>query len=73
MNIKLYSTHCGHCQTIALLLKKKNLSYEEIYVDPTKPEEVQIIANLGLNSAPALVVDGKVMDYRTAFDWLRGQ
>lgn len=73
MNIKLYSTHCGHCQTIALLLKKKNLSYEEVYIDPTKPEEVKIIADMGLRSAPALVVDGKVMDFVTAGNWLRGQ
>ena len=30
MNIKLYSTHCAHCQGIAMMLKSKKLSYEEI-------------------------------------------
>ena len=71
-NIKLYSTHCGHCQGIAMMLKKKDLPYEEIYLDPTDPKQVQKIADLGFRSAPVLVVDDKVMGYEEAGNWIRG-
>lgn len=73
MKVVLYSTHCGHCKALAMLLSKKNIAYEEVYVDPDKPEEVQKIKDLGLLSAPALVVDGKVMAYPAAVNWVKEQ
>ena len=71
--IVFYSTHCPHCRAVEIMLKKKNIQYEEIYIDPNKPEEVQVMLDLGLQSAPGLVVNGQVMDYNQALSWIRGQ
>ena len=71
--IVLYSTHCAHCRTVELMLKKKNISYEEVYINPEDPEQIKIMTDLGLTGAPGLVVDGQVMDYQTAMRWVREQ
>ena len=71
--IVFYSTHCAHCRAVELMLKKKNIQYKEIYINPEKPEEVQVMLDMGLQSAPGLVVDGEVMDYNQALNWIRRQ
>ena len=72
-DIKLYSTHCARCNTIALLLKKKNIAYEEVYVNPDNPEELKIITNMGLNTAPVLVIGDEIMSYEKAGRWIKEQ
>lgn len=71
--VVLYSTHCSHCKAVAMLLDKKHIEYEEHYIDPSKPEEVQIMLDMGLKSAPGLVVGEKVMSYTEAIQWIREQ
>ena len=73
MDIKLYSTHCPHCRTVAMMLDKKNISYEEIYIDPSKPEAVKIMVDMGLRGAPGLVVGDKVMEFTEALRWIKEQ
>ena len=72
-DIKLYSTHCPHCRAVELMLKKKNIKYTEVYIDPNDPGAVKQMTDMGLNTAPGLVVNGKVMDYTQALSWIRGQ
>ena len=68
--IVLYSTHCNQCKVIGLMLKKKNIEYEEVYVDPENP---QVIKDLGFHTAPILVVDGTPMPYDNARNWIKEQ
>ena len=72
-DIKLYSTHCARCRVVTLMLNKKNIKYEEVYVNPDKPEEIQVMLDMGLKSAPGLVVNGKVMDFNEAVSWIKEQ
>lgn len=71
--IILYSTHCSHCKVVTMMLQKKNIQYEEVYINPDKPEEVQIMLDMGLKSAPGLVVNGKVMNFTEAVNWIKEQ
>lgn len=61
-----FSTHCPKCSALEMLLKKKNIEYKE-------NNNVQEMLSLGLQSAPGLMVDGKVMSYPEALKWVREQ
>lgn len=70
--VKFYTTHCAICRGLELQLKKKNIQYEEVYINPENPEEVQIMLDLGLRG-PGIEVDGRVMNAKEASDWIKGQ
>ena len=61
-----FSTHCPKCKALEMLLKKKNIEYEE-------HNDVQEMLKLGLQSAPGLMVDGKVMNFPEAMSWIKEQ
>ena len=63
MDIKLYSTHCPKCIVLEKKLQQKNISFEEI-------NDVEIMAKKGFMQAPMLEVDGEVMDFKQANDWI---
>ena len=69
-NIVLYSTHCNQCKVVELMLKKKNIKYEEVYVDPEDPKA---ILDMGFHTAPILVVNGNAMSYEDARKWIKEQ
>ena len=69
--IILYSTHCSRCKGLELALKKNNIQYEEVYIDPNKPEEVKIMIDMGLQSAPGLVVNGEIKDFNQVMKWIK--
>lgn len=71
--IILYTTHCVRCKGLELMLKKKNINYEERYINPDKPEEVQIMLDMGFKNAPGLVVSGEIKDFASAMAWVREQ
>ena len=62
----LYSTHCPRCKVLELKLKQKNIAYEEV-------NDVEEMTAKGFKEAPKLEVDGAVMDFKQAVDWLKGQ
>ena len=62
----LWSTHCPRCKVLELKLKQKNIEFEE----NTSVEEMTA---KGFKEAPKLEVDGAVMDFKQAVDWLKGQ
>lgn len=66
MEIIFYSTHCPRCKVIESKLAKKGIKYEE-------RNDVQEMLALGLKSAPALSVDGELMDFKAANDWINAQ
>lgn len=61
-----FSTHCPKCKALEMLLKKKNIEYEE-------HNDVQEMLKLGLQSAPGLMVNGKVMNFPDAMSWIKEQ
>ena len=66
MNIVLYSTHCPNCIVLEKKLKQKNIEFLEV-------NDIKIMEEKGFMSAPMLEVDGTVMSYRTAIQWINNQ
>ena len=62
----LWSTHCPRCNVLELKLKQKNINYEE-------NNSVEEMTAKGFKEAPKLEVDGVVMDFKQAVDWIKEQ
>lgn len=62
----LYSTGCPKCN----VLKRK---LDESCVKYTTEHNVDKMISLGISSAPALGVDGSILDFKQAVDWLRNR
>ena len=62
----LWSTHCPRCKVLEVKLKQKNIEFEE----NTNVEEMTA---KGFKEAPKLEIDGAVMDFKEAVEWLKGQ
>ena len=63
MSITLYTTHCPRCIVLESKLKQKNIKYNSC-------EDIDVMTEKGFMQAPILEVDGKVMDFKTANDWI---
>lgn len=63
MNIILYTTHCPRCVVLESKLKQKDIEY-------TSCEDINIMSEKGFMQAPMLEVDNKVMDFKTANNWI---
>lgn len=66
MNVVLYSTHCPRCNVLEKKLKQKNIDFEEV-------NDIKIMKNKGIFSVPILEVDGSMMDFSTANQWVNMQ
>lgn len=65
MRIVLYSTNCPRCQVLKRKLEEKRIDFElETGVDK--------MLSLGIEIAPALQVDGKLMNFGEAVRWING-
>ena len=63
MQVTLYSTGCPKCKVLKRKLDSKNINYDTI-------SDVNIIISKGINTVPVLEVDGNIMDFKTAVDWI---
>ena len=63
MNIIFYSTHCPKCNILKKKLDAKNLSYEEV-------TDVKVMMTKGFMQAPMLEVNGEIMDFSKANEWI---
>ena len=61
-----WSTHCPRCKVLELKLKQKGIEFEE-------NNSVEEMTAKGFKEAPKLEVDGVVMDFKQAVDWLKEQ
>ena len=61
-----HSSHCPRCLVLEKKLKEKGIQYEE-------NNDVQVMLNKGLEMAPALEIDGKMLDYKEAVAWIKEQ
>ena len=63
MEIILYTTHCPKCKVLEAKLNLKDIPYEEC-------TDVDKMQSLGMMSAPTLSVDGKLLQFKEAVDWI---
>lgn len=64
--IIFHSSHCPRCKVLETKLKQKEIEYEE-------NNDIQVMLSKGLEMAPALEVDGKMMDFKEAVNWINGR
>lgn len=61
--IIFHSSHCPRCKVLEAKLKQKGIQYEE-------NNNVDVMIAKGLTMAPALEVDGKMLDFTEANKWI---
>lgn len=66
MCIVIYSTGCPKCKVLELKLKQKNIQYKEV-------TDVEEITKLGIFSVPQLSINGEVLDFGKAINWVNMQ
>lgn len=66
MKLILYSTNCPKCRVLKKKLSDKRLSFEENYF-------VDEMEKLGITEVPVLSIDGELLDFKTAVDWVNQQ
>jgi len=63
MNIILYSTGCPKCNVLKKKLADKNIKY-------TENNDVDTMVSLGIDQVPVLSVDGKLLQFSEANNWI---
>lgn len=64
--IKLYTTACPKCEVLKSKLDAKGIQHETI-------KGAKAIQELGYMSAPLLEVDGEVLEFGDAVEWVNRQ
>lgn len=64
--VTLYSTNCPKCRIIERKLVQKEIEYTEV-------NDVDVMIEKGLSSVPWLEVDGEMMDFNKANQWINEQ
>ena len=62
--IILYEHGCPKCKILKTKLDQKGIEYETI-------NDVELMKAKGFKEAPKLEVDGVVMDFKQAVDWVK--
>ena len=63
MKVVLYSTHCPKCNVLTQKLNSKSIQFEEI-------NDVETMQSIGIKTVPMLEVDGVLMDFGKAAQWV---
>ena len=63
MEVIFYSTNCPKCKVLMAKMKQKGIEYKEI-------NDVDFMLSKGIKSAPAIEIDGKVMDFSESVKWV---
>lgn len=65
-NIILYTTHCPKCNILKAKLDEKNISYTEI-------TDINLMRAKKILMAPVLEINGEILDFKPAVDWVNQQ
>lgn len=65
-NIILYSTGCPRCDVLSDKLDAKSISY-------SINNSVEEMTELGISDVPVLSVNGQLMKFKEAVDWVNNQ
>jgi glutaredoxin len=63
-SVVLYSTGCPKCKVLKKKLDNAGITYDTV-------SDVDEMLKLGLSSAPALGVDGEIMNFESAIKWIK--
>lgn len=63
MDITLYSTGCAKCKVLEAKLNAKKIEYKTI-------TDMDIMESKGFMSVPMLEINGEVMSFKKAVDWV---
>lgn len=66
MNVVLHSTNCPKCNVLKVKLKQKEVEYVE-------NNDVNVMLEKGIKSAPYLEVDDVLMNFNEAVKWVNEQ
>ena len=61
--VVMYTTNCPKCRVLESKLKDRNIVFSKV-------TDVEEMRKLGYLSVPKLSVDGKVMDFTEAIQWV---
>lgn len=64
--VVLYEHGCPRCKVLKQKLDKKGIAYETI-------SDIEAMKAKGFTEAPKLEVDGVIMGFKEAVDWLKEQ
>ena len=67
LRVTLYSTNCPHCMILKNALDQKNIQYSIVSDDN---DVFEFGEQHNIRSIPILDVDGNVMDFPTAYNWV---
>ena len=62
----LYEHGCPRCKVLKAKLDQKDIQYQNI-------TDVEVMKAKGFAEAPKLEVDGKIMDFKEAVEWIGEQ
>lgn len=65
MKITLYTTDCPKCKILESKLNSKNIKYDICH-------DINVMLEKGFMNSPMLDVDGQIMDYTKATNWING-
>ncbi len=63
MEIILYTNHCPRCNVLKKKLEQKNIKYSEV-------TSVDDMLSLGIKTVPILSLNGELMDFTKAIQWI---
>lgn len=63
MEVTFYSTHCPKCAVLQKKMNEKGIQYTEV-------NDVKAMRAKGFMEVPKLEVDGELMDFMDALDWV---
>lgn len=66
MNVILYSTGCPKCKILKKKLAEKNIDY-------TENQNVEEMVALGIDQVPVLKINGAVMKFKEAIEWVNSR
>lgn len=64
VEVVLYSTGCPRCEVIKKKLAEKGVSYTEC-------TSVEKMLQMGMSSVPMLEINGDLLSFQEALDWIR--
>ena len=62
----LYEHGCPKCKVLKMKLNKSGVEYETV-------NDIEVMKAKGFQEAPKLEVDGVIMGFAEAVEWLKGQ
>jgi glutaredoxin len=65
-SVILYEHGCPKCKILKMKLDQKGVGYETV-------NDIEAMKAKGFQEAPKLEVDGVIMGFKEAVDWLKGQ